>query len=166
MGCGKTTVSKALAEKMDRPVIDLDAYIVEKTGQLISEIFEEIGEDGFRKIEHECLQEIVMEEPSVIATGGGIIVLPENIKLLQQMHTIFLDYPFDILYERIKGDQSRPLVTTYAALHKRYQERLPVYNKACKLHILGKHKSVEEITYEVIKALEKAQDKEKHIKDE
>lgn len=128
MGCGKTTVGKALASRLGWAWTDLDAYIVQKAGKPISELFAQEGEAAFRNLEAKCLEEILSSnEKTVISTGGGVITTETNRKCLQQVQTVFLEYPFKVLYERIKGDDTRPLVTNYEDLHKRFLARLPLY---------------------------------------
>lgn len=83
-GCGKSTVSCALAQKLDKQFIDADTEIVKRTGISIPEIFEKSGEEGFRKIETEVLRNLGMQSGLVIATGGGCVTRPDNYDLLHQ----------------------------------------------------------------------------------
>ncbi len=71
MGSGKTTLGKELSKDLDLKFIDLDAYIENKIGMTIIDIFNNKGEEKFRIIEKECLIELSTEEHIVIATGGG-----------------------------------------------------------------------------------------------
>lgn len=83
-GCGKTTIGKILAQKLNRPFIDADAEIVRASGKTVPEIFAESGETGFRKIETQVLTELGKESGKIIATGGGCVTVPENYPLLHQ----------------------------------------------------------------------------------
>jgi len=83
-GCGKTTVGRALAERMGRPFIDTDTVIAEKAGMTIPKIFAAEGEDGFRRRETAALAELGMGSGAVIATGGGCVTRAENYPLLHQ----------------------------------------------------------------------------------
>ena len=71
MGCGKTTVGKALAQLLDFAFVDMDAYIEEKAGLQVSDIFAREGEPAFRRMEAEACRELSRESGLVIATGGG-----------------------------------------------------------------------------------------------
>lgn len=153
MGSGKTSVGKALAEHLHEKWVDLDEYIVNKKGKTISHIFQEEGEVAFRNIESQCLEELLYSEYHIISTGGGVITSPSNVERLKQVETIYLEYPFDILYERIKGDTTRPLVTTYEALHKRFLDRQALYEAASSLSIACEGKSINAIVEEIIRKL-------------
>ena len=83
-GCGKTTVGRALAERMGRPFIDADTVIEEKAGISIPAIFAAEGEDGFRRRETAVLAELGMGSGAVIATGGGCVTRAVNYPLLHQ----------------------------------------------------------------------------------
>lgn len=151
MGCGKTTVGKVLAERLGWEWTDLDAYIVQKAGKPISAIFAEEGEESFRKLEARCLEEILNRpNKGVISTGGGVIMTPINRQRLQQVKTVYLNYPFEVLYNRISGDLERPLVTTYEDLHKRYAYRQPLYEMTCNKQVACEGRSVEEIVLSIL----------------
>ena len=79
MGAGKTTVSKELSTALNARSVDMDDILVERIGQPISEYFEEHGEASFREHETKLLKEALNEE-TVIATGGGVILQKENQK--------------------------------------------------------------------------------------
>jgi shikimate kinase len=72
MGCGKSTKAKHLANRLECPVIDLDAVIVEQEGKTIAEYFAENGEAAFRKLESETLKNYPYPATCVVATGGGL----------------------------------------------------------------------------------------------
>lgn len=155
MGSGKTTVGEALAKQLDVPWFDLDTYIVQQTGKSISQIFSESGERQFRKLESLYLQKVLDEKEGVISTGGGIITIPENIEKLHKEATIYLSYPFDTLYERIAGDATRPLATSYESLKERFNSRLAYYEKACRVKINCQGKSINYIAEEIINKISK-----------
>ncbi|CAM3800467.1 shikimate kinase [Alkalicoccus chagannorensis] len=131
MGVGKTTVGGVLAEKLGRKLIDLDQYIEKKDGREIPAIFQESGEEAFRLLELDAVREL-RTEPHVIATGGGVV---ETSDVRMEMKTsgtvIFLEAPFDTLFQRIEGDETRPLTKEgQTALKERYERRLPLYQEA------------------------------------
>ncbi len=109
MGCGKSYTGKRLATKLNCTFTDLDAYIEEKEGKTIPEIFADDGEAHFRELEAKYIRE--MPENSVVATGGGAIINPVTAETARSAGTVvFLDADFELCYNRIKGDTHRPLV--------------------------------------------------------
>lgn len=154
MGSGKTTIGRALSEQLNANWVDLDTYIEEKANQSICNIFEEYGEAYFRALEQEALNELLEQEEVIISTGGGVITTPDNIRNLKLEKTIYLAYPFDTLYERIAGDTSRPLVTSYETLQKRFEDRLGLYEAASRVTINCQDKSINHIIEEIITYLE------------
>lgn len=133
MGSGKTTVGERLAQTTDKEFIDLDQYIVKQTGQSISSIFENRGEHGFREIEKEALKNVAGNTDAVISTGGGIITYEETRDFLTNIknHNVyFLSAPFDLLYDRVKNDKSRPMLKNgYDATKKLYDSRQEFYQQ-------------------------------------
>ena len=83
-GCGKSTVGKLLAKKLNKRFVDADTEIVEHCGMQIPDIFTQFGEAGFRKIETKILEELGKQSGLVIATGGGCVTQPQNYPLLHQ----------------------------------------------------------------------------------
>ena len=88
-GCGKSTVGRLLAERLGKRFVDADAYLVEKNGRSIPDIFAAEGEEGFRRLETEVLKELGRQSGLVIATGGGCVTKARNYPLLHQNGTIF-----------------------------------------------------------------------------
>ncbi|MBO5129648.1 MAG: shikimate kinase [Oscillospiraceae bacterium] len=121
-GCGKSTIGKLLAEKTGKKFVDADAYLVEKAGRSIPEIFATDGEEGFRALETETLQELGQQSGLVIATGGGCVTQQRNYPLLHQNGTIFwLKRDLDKL-----PTDGRPLSQTNK-LTDMYRIRKPLY---------------------------------------
>ena len=88
-GCGKTTVGRALAEKLGRTFVDLDGEIVRRAGTSIPEIFAREGEAGFRERESALVRDFGARTGLVISTGGGVVTRPENRAPLRQNGVIF-----------------------------------------------------------------------------
>ena len=113
MGAGKTTVGRRLAERLNKEFIDSDHEIEERTGTTIAIIFDIEGEDGFRKREARVLQELTALKNTVLATGGGAVLLPENRSLLRERGTVvYLRTTIEEQLRRTRGSRNRPLLDT------------------------------------------------------
>lgn len=123
-GSGKSTLGKALSERLGKEFLDSDTVIEEEENKPIPEIFKEVGEKGFRDIESRVIRSLSALRGKVIATGGGAILREENVRFLKgNGRLIFLDAPLETLIPT--GD--RPLTATAADLKKRYEERYNLY---------------------------------------
>ena len=112
MGSGKTTVGRELAALAGLPFIDLDERIVQVRGCPVSEIFASLGEEGFRKIELACLEEILdCGESLVLSLGGGTVTIPRALQLLRQKSVLlYLEASEQTIRSRLgSADDSRPL---------------------------------------------------------
>jgi shikimate kinase len=103
-GSGKTAVAKVLAERLGCPVCDADALLEQRAGKTIREIFAEEGESGFRDRESAILREIAGRRDRVVATGGGVVLRPENCALLRRGHVVWLHASPAVLWQRIQAD--------------------------------------------------------------
>ena len=131
MGSGKSTVGPLLAEALGRPFHDLDAMIVDAVGLSIPQIFERLGEEGFRRLEREALERTSALPPSLIALGGGAFSTRENRALVAaEGSSIWLRVSMPEASRRCLGDVSRPLARDAAAFERLYRQRLPDYRKA------------------------------------
>ncbi|NCO75878.1 MAG: shikimate kinase [Cyanobacteria bacterium] len=110
MGSGKTTVGKLLAEKLQYRFLDTDSIIETVSQKTINEIFALEGEEGFRRLESNVLQQVSPYIRTVIATGGGIILRQENWGYLREGMVIWLDTPVEVLVKRLTDDHTRPLL--------------------------------------------------------
>lgn len=129
---GKTTVGRILAEKCGKQLADTDEYIVRKIGMPISDFFAKFGEAEFRKIEKETVAELSATGGRIIATGGGAVLDPENVRALKQNGVlVFLDRR----PENLVATDDRPLASHRSALEKLYAERYDIYCAAAELHI-------------------------------
>ena len=125
-GSGKSTIGKALSEKLGKEFIDTDELIIKNEKMPISEIFARHGESYFRFAETEAIKEASAKSGFVIATGGGAVLKKENVDYLRSNGKIFfLNRPI----EDILPTDDRPLSSTRADLQKRFDERYPIYQE-------------------------------------
>lgn len=141
MGAGKTTVGRQLARRLGRPFFDSDHEIVARTGVAIPTIFEIEGEDGFRRREAQTIVELTASQNMVMATGGGVVLNPENRRLLHDTGwVVYLNVPPVLLYERTRHDRNRPLLRVpdpLARLEELHALRDPLYRETAHLTIEG-----------------------------
>lgn len=129
-GCGKSTIGRAVSKKLRIKFVDVDDYIVKKVGKTIDEIFSEVGNDGFRKFESECLLEISKMENVIVATGGGVVTVPENISVMKDTgKVIFIDTPVENILKN-SSLSNRPLLKDKTKIYELYSERAEKYNFA------------------------------------
>ena len=122
-GCGKSTVGAELAARLGRRLVDMDGEIEKKAGRTIPEIFAQDGEEEFRRLETEVLEELSKESGLVIATGGGVVTRPRNLPLLRRnSRIVLLERPV----EELPSD-GRPLSQKYTPSQLAI-ERAPLYN--------------------------------------
>ncbi len=111
MGCGKTTVGRRLAPMLGAKFVDLDAYIEQREGRSVSEIFALSGEAAFRETEAVCCAELGAKRDLVIACGGGTVLRAENVRALRANGVIvWLQVSPQTVISRLQGDTSRPLL--------------------------------------------------------
>lgn len=112
MGCGKSTLGRAVAKELNMEFIDLDKYIEQRSFKTVAQIFKEEGEEGFRKRESIYLNEVSQFEHSVIATGGGAPCFNNNMDtILEHGTSIYIRVSSTDLSARLINSSSvRPLI--------------------------------------------------------
>ncbi len=131
---GKTTVGKAISEKLCKDFTDSDEEIVRSAGKSIPDIFADDGESVFRSIEKDVIKTLSMKNSQIISTGGGVILNDENIEVLKGNGRVyFLDRPL----EKLVTTSDRPLSSNRSDLEKRYRERYELYKRAADVVIDG-----------------------------
>ena len=157
MGAGKTTTGRALAAKLQREFIDMDVLIAAKAGKTITQIFEQDGENAFRKLEKEIAWQVSLESHKVIACGGGITLNQINIDRLKQSSIIvYLTATLDVLMNRaLNGGDERPLLKAphkIQEMQRLLEARLPLYQGAADITIDASTSSetiIEQITWQI-----------------
>lgn len=136
MGAGKSTVGRLLAERMGWEFLDLDTRIEATTGKNARELFEALGETGFRQLESDLWGAALRRSQAIIAPGGAVIDRPANQSILAGSagsFVIFLDAPFQTLIGRcLRQEQDeaciyRPLLHDTEIARDRYVERRVLY---------------------------------------
>lgn len=163
MGAGKTSVGRALGQRLNWVFEDLDDRIQTREGRTVAEIFRDSGESEFRRAESAALQ-LVIEELSggsarIVALGGGAFVQRENAALLEAsgMPTVFLDAPVEELWQRCRRQATengteRPLLRSVEQFRKLHAIRRKSYSKAS-LRVQTGSRTVDTIAAEIAKAL-------------
>lgn len=156
MGAGKTTIGRLLAKSLGYQFVDSDKEIERKTGASIPLIFEYEGEEGFRKRESETLAEIIKQQPIVLATGGGTVLLPENRCRLKSIgYIVYLYCQIDKQMERTHKDPNRPLLMTENPRQKLlelFQHRDPIYRELADCIVDTGQTSSRHVVKQIIKA--------------
>ena len=136
MGAGKTTVGQLLADRTGWKFVDLDFHIETTTGRRAQELFDALGETGFRQLETELWRSVLQLSQVILAPGGAVIDKPENQNLLVESGSfvIHLDAPFQTLIDRCLRQERKESATYRPLLHKieaqaRYTERRALYTK-------------------------------------
>ena len=111
MGAGKTTIGKYLAQQLKLGFADTDSEIEARTGADIPWIFDVEGEEGFRDREQRVVEEMTLWDDVVLATGGGVVLRPENRRALASRgFVIYLYATVDEQVRRTRRDRQRPLL--------------------------------------------------------
>lgn len=155
MGAGKTTVGEALARHLEYDFLDLDELIAARAGKSVQEIFAELGEAEFRRLESEAVQSCSDMVRAVIALGGGAYVSEENRTLVRTIgKTVWLDCSLEICLVRIGGDKSRPLLGDEDDMRALLASRRAAYAQADYCVQAGEF-SPEELAIEITRLLSK-----------
>jgi shikimate kinase len=137
MACGKTTIGRQLARRLNWDFVDLDANIEAREKQSIASIFRERGEhgeNGYRAAEERALRDLTesLTRDTVIALGGGTFYYPKNREMVGSWPSVFLDAPVEELWRRSQEDAGKRPLRNDNPSHFRnlYEQRLPHYRKA------------------------------------
>ncbi|OGO24653.1 MAG: hypothetical protein A2144_07605 [Chloroflexi bacterium RBG_16_50_9] len=158
MGVGKTVVGMALAQRLGKEFIELDALIERRAGKTIPEIFRQDGEIGFREIEIEVIKSVADRENTVIACGGGVVLNKINIdRLKRECVIVYLKASPEMILVRTSGDKNeRPLLTSAdraEQIKKLLRFRQPFYERATDIKIDTSNLSAESVAEKIVKKL-------------
>lgn len=150
MGSGKTTLAEAISEISQYRFLDLDEVIVSDSGKSIGEIFAERGEDFFREMESSVLFDIHHIDNLVVATGGGIVLQPRNIAMMEESGIIvYVDRDVDDIIATIDA-ASRPLLAQNPEnVRQIYEKRRPLYEDAAMVTVRN-DAPVEEVARRIV----------------
>lgn len=157
-GAGKTTVGRALAQRLGVAFHDVDAAIESAEGRSISDIFVDDGEPVFRDLERAEVARSLAEEAGVVALGGGAVMDPITEEALRGHVVVFLDVAIADASRRIGFDKSRPLlaVNPRASWVAMMNSRRPTYERVASVRVDTAGKAPEAIVGEIVVLLEAA----------
>ena len=159
-GSGKSTVGRQLARRLSLPFLDSDHVIEQRLGCSIREYFEREGEDRFRDLESEVIDELTAGPPGVLSTGGGSVLRPANRACLRERsQTVYLRSTPEEVFRRLRHDRSRPLLQVADPLQRLrdlFAVRDPLYRDASQFVIETGRPSVPTLVNMIIMQLELA----------
>ncbi len=158
MGAGKSVVAWELSSRTGRRVISTDRFIEERQKRPITDIFNQSGEEHFRTLEEEAVNEISKQSDVIIDCGGGIVLNPQNIAHLRTNGIIFyLKATADVIYHRIKNEAHRPLLNMdnpKDKIRELLEKRETFYSQA-DYTIDANDPSIEPVCREILKIMKK-----------
>ena len=157
MGSGKSSTGPVLAEILKYKYVDLDVLIEKLTKKTIEKVFSEEGEEYFRDLETQCLQEIIKLPSVVVSTGGGVVLKKENWGILRQGIIVWLDINKEIALNRLNSkDNIRPLLK--GNIDVKYEEifetRKDIYAQA-DLRVEINNEGVKNVAEKILNTLKK-----------
>jgi shikimate kinase len=159
MGAGKSAVGRCLQQRTGFARFDTDEMVISKFGIPISEIFATRGEDKFREVETEVLRTISADQPSIIVTGGGIILREKNVGLLKRLgEVVWLAGEERTLFDRASRTGNRPLLrgkNPKIAFAEMLQARLPLYAKIADIRVDTSALTDEEVAVAILTKLKR-----------
>ncbi|MFN2506557.1 MAG: shikimate kinase [Acidimicrobiales bacterium] len=162
MGAGKTTVGRALADRLGWAFLDSDRQVEMRVGRGVAEIWAADGEAAFRLLEAEALAEALAsteEQPAVVAAAGGVVLDPSNRALLREHPpVVWLRAAVDTLALRVGDGHGRPLLAgdqalRSEALSRLMAERYPLYEQVADAVIDVDHRDLTEVVEGVLEAV-------------
>lgn len=154
MGTGKSTISHELHRITGMPEVDTDAEIVEQEGCSIAQIFEEKGEQYFRQVETDLIDELGARSPAIISCGGGMAMRDLNVRKLRALGEIVLLTAMpETVFDRVKDSTNRPLLNgnmNVPYIRELMEKRKPFYEAAATVAVCTDGRTVPEIAEEIV----------------
>lgn len=159
MGVGKSTVAELLCQKTGAVQVEMDQVIVEQQDMAISDIFDEYGENYFRRLETDLLCELQEKENLVVSCGGGAVLKEKNVELMKACGSIvLLTAEPETIYRRVKDNTDRPLLNGNMSINyikELMDEREEYYEHAADIRVATDHKPIDLIVEEILKKLKR-----------
>lgn len=161
-GAGKSTVGRALAQRLGADFTDTDDLVVQRSGSSISDLFVDHGEAHFRDLEAQAVADALAEPSGVVALGGGAAMTPATADLLGRLGpgstVVFLDVAIADAGRRVGFDQSRPLlaVNPRATWVRLMNERRPTYERLADLQVDTGGRTPTEVVDDIVARLDAA----------
>ena len=155
MGSGKSSIGKSLSINIGWDLVDIDDEICSQYDTSINDLFMK-GEENFREIEYIELQKHILKENTIIAVGGGAVTFQDSYDFLSSKHCIYLKTSKKVLIERLKGDNSRPLLNVdnkEDTLEKIMHERSKKYEELSNIELITDNKSIEDNCNKIIEMI-------------
>lgn len=153
MGVGKSAVSKVLAARLGKTLVDVDFLIQQKAGKSVSRIFQEDSESAFRELEIEAIRGIASDKNQVIDCGGGVVLNQINIdRLKQNAIIVWLTATPSVILKRTSNNGERPLLSGKDKLSEvmaLWRYRKPFYERAADIRIDTSKLDIESIVKEI-----------------
>jgi len=157
-GCGKSTVGRQLARRLQVPFMDSDHVIEARIGCPIRQYFEREGEERFRDVESDVVDELTQAPEGVLSTGGGSVLRPINrIHLRDRGRVVYLKSTPENLFRRLRHDGNRPLLQVEDPLRRLrdlYAARDPLYREAAHFTIETGRPSVATLVNMIVMQIE------------
>ncbi|MEM7462208.1 MAG: shikimate kinase [Pseudomonadota bacterium] len=159
MGCGKSAIGRLVSQALALPYQDADEEIVTAAGMSIPDIFEQFGEEYFRKGENRVVSRLLTDGPAVLSLGGGAFINDETRELIKQNGiSVWLKADLDLLMSRVlRRPSSRPLLkdaNPRARMKELLETRTPIYSLA-DIHVESSRNSKNDTANAVIRSLKK-----------
>ena len=158
MGCGKSTMAKLLAEKMEMTLVEMDETIEKEEGRTINEIFATDGENYFRDVESQLIVRIADEGGMVVSCGGGAILREENVANMKKNGmVIYFSATPETIYQRVKNSTNRPLLNgnmNVEYITQLMEKRISRYEKAADKTIIVDEKEKPQLLEELLELID------------